>query len=331
MIPLTDAVADDDLLINESADLTVVNATPVTPITVSVDNGALILEPGETRLAQGSASIADVVESSGMLEDGYRIIGTTAGVTTVTIASAHRTETAQLTVTGQSDQTTARNVTVSGPATADAGDLVTFNAVVTDAFGNAIAGVPVTDLNVQVTGPGELQDSGAVTDENGAIALNVRLQDDAQGASVSINVTGIPDGDNQFGAAADRLNADSTSNDGAGLPASSNVATATVAVNEAPVVEPVPVTAKLKGSDNGAKADKLKVTAPAKAAGAVVKLFKIKANGKKVLVKKCTLNAEGDKKFKVADKNGRNKTKYIAKVKKTATTKGGQTNKKSVR
>jgi hypothetical protein len=333
VIPLADAEADDDGGTNESADLDVVNATPGTPISVSVDNGALILEPDEDFLAEGSASIDDVVtDPAGTLPDGYRIIGTQAGLTTVTITSSGRTETAQFTVTGQSDKSTARNVSVSGPATADAGELVTFTAVVTDAFGNGIAGIPANALNVQVTGPGELQDSGAVTDATGSIALNVRLQDDAQGSSVSINVTGIPANGNQFGAAADRLEADSTTNDGPGLPASSNAATATVAVNaEEPPAEPVSIVAKLKGKNNAGKADKLKVVAPKKAAGATVKLMKFKKNGKKVVVAQGVLNAKGDKGFKVADKNGKKLTQYIAKVMKTDDTKGTKTNRRKVR
>ena len=61
----------------------------------------------------------------------------------MTVASAHRTETAQFTVLGQNDSDTARNVTVSGPATLPSGTTQdVFTAVVTDAFGNPVAELP---------------------------------------------------------------------------------------------------------------------------------------------------------------------------------------------
>ncbi|MCW2764887.1 MAG: hypothetical protein JWO11_846 [Nocardioides sp.] len=90
-----------------------------------------------------------------------------------------------------------------------------------------------------------------------------------------------------------------------------------------------PASSVLLGTNNGAKADKLVVNAPAKAKGAVVKLFKIVA-GKRKLVSTDVLDSQGDRRFTVADKNGAKKTTYVAVVQRTATTKADTTNKKSV-
>ena len=48
---------------------------------MSVDNGALILAPGETDLSQGSASIDAVTDGAGNLPAGYQVIGTKSGTT----------------------------------------------------------------------------------------------------------------------------------------------------------------------------------------------------------------------------------------------------------
>ena len=74
----------------------------------------------------------------------------------------------------------------------------------------------------------------------------------------------------------------------------------------------------------------LTVKAPAKAAGAVVKLFKV-VGGKNVPAGTKTLKANGKVSFSKADKNGRGFTKYFAKVLATSDTKGDRTNNRSVR
>ena len=89
---------------------------------------------------------------------------------------------------------------------------------------------------------------------------------------------------------------------------------------------PISIIAKLTGNSNGAE----QVNAPSSAHGAVVKLYKL-VNGHRKLVKSSTLNGSGDKSFKVADKNGKRYTKYVAVVSKTARTKGDTTNSKTVR
>ncbi|MFC5177409.1 hypothetical protein [Nocardioides taihuensis] len=88
---------------------------------------------------------------------------------------------------------------------------------------------------------------------------------------------------------------------------------------------------QLKGKDNGGKDDVLTVDGPKSAAGATVKLYKVKADGSKKLLKTSTLNGKGNKQFTVNDKNGNDKTKYVAKVSATDTTKKATSNKKSVR
>ena len=103
-------------------------------------------------------------------------------------------------------------------------------------------------------------------------------------------------------------------------------------VTPEPPVGPTKITATLAGANNGKKADKLTVRASAKAAaGAIVKLFKINAKGKRVLVDTDVLNGNGARVFTVADKNKAKKTTYVAVIDATdATTKATSKN-KSVR
>lgn len=322
VIPLADGVANSA---NEAADLTVETAENSSEITVSVDNGAKILKTAESELAEGVSSITATTSGTGTLS-GYRIVGTKSGVVTVTVTSAHRTETAQLTVLGQDDQGTARNVTVSGPAQVESGATqIGYTAVVTDAFGNPIAGYQVNWLNVQVTGPAQFQDGDAMTNAAGQIHLNVRLDSDAQG-DVSIRVQGLV---GQMGAPADQEYVGDEANSAEGLPASSNIATATTTVAAA-APERAPIVALLKGTDNGAMADKVTVDAPSSAAGATVRLYKF-VNGVRTFVKANTLGAAGNRSFKVADKNGNARTKYVAKVSRTSVTKADWTDNKRVR
>jgi protocatechuate 3,4-dioxygenase beta subunit len=98
-----------------------------------------------------------------------------------------------------------------------------------------------------------------------------------------------------------------------------------------PVDERDPIKAFLSGQDNGPAKDKLTVKAPAKAAGAEVRLFKV-VKGKRIQVGNTKgLNAAGDATFIVKDTNGGRLTKYVAVVVKTATTLSDTTNPKRVR
>jgi hypothetical protein len=81
---------------------------------------------------------------------------------------------------------------------------------------------------------------------------------------------------------------------------------------------------KLSGGNTATGKDVLTVTAH-KAYGAQVKLYKVTANGK-VLLKTSHLDSNGIKVFKVKDRNGKNKTKYIAKVLATPRTSKATTN-----
>lgn len=333
--PLADASDDGG---TDSAAITIAGGEASTPVKLSVE-GALILKPGDTDLSKAVASVTATLDSSGDLalepvdSDNYRVIGTTSGVATLTITSASRTETAQFTVANETAPSTARNVTVSGPAEVESGATqISYTAVITDAFGNPVANVPVNDLNIQVSGPAQFQDSGAVTDANGQISLNVRVDAGAEG-DVKITVQGLR---NQFGAAADQEKVGEPANGAKGLPVSANISSATTTVKgETPPPPPVDntrtdITAHLSGHNNGARPDRLKVNGPNVASGAQVKLFKI-VNGKKKLVDFSHLNKWGNHKFVVADRNGRAKAKYIARVVKTLTTWGDTTNKKRVR
>ncbi len=90
-----------------------------------------------------------------------------------------------------------------------------------------------------------------------------------------------------------------------------------------------PIVAKLTGRNNGGEADRLTVTAPKKANGATVKLFKVVNGVLKPAGTKTLRN--GTATFKKADKNGGGFTKYIAKVQSTIDTKGARTNRRNLR
>jgi hypothetical protein len=91
------------------------------------------------------------------------------------------------------------------------------------------------------------------------------------------------------------------------------------------------IDAKLLGKNNGRKPDFPWVNAPNAARGAQVRLFRVKANGTRVFVASKTANAYGNAIFKVADRNGRKYTKYIARVGSTPRTNVDFTNFKSIR
>lgn len=97
-------------------------------------------------------------------------------------------------------------------------------------------------------------------------------------------------------------------------------ATGTIIDDDAPVATPrTEINLKLKGDDNGGKADKLTANAKSNAEGLVARLFK-EVDGRLKLIKRATLNSYGNHKFRVADKNGRARTKYVVKVAKSSTT-----------
>jgi hypothetical protein len=320
IVPLADAFANDTTdPRDEDATISITGGEAGQAVTLSVDNGALILAPNEADLSEGSASVEATLNGGGALQAGYRVIGTKSGLVTLTVDSAGRTETAQLTVSAQDDSTTARNVTVSGPAEVESGTTqIQYVAVITDAFGNPVSGVTVGQLNIQVTGPAVFQDSDAVSDANGQIHLNVRVDSGAEGV-VTIRVQGMF---SQFGAQADRLTTASTTDDAQGLPASSDVATASTTVNPAVVPDKVSAELTLKGYSEK-KIDVLFANADSQAAGATVKLFK-SVNGAWKRVGLGTLNANGNYHFRVADKNGKKVTQYKATCSATARTLKGE-------
>jgi hypothetical protein len=89
------------------------------------------------------------------------------------------------------------------------------------------------------------------------------------------------------------------------------------------------IVAQLQGKNNGPAKDKLNVVAPAKANGAVVKLFKVV--GKKLVPAGTKTLKKGKASFTKADKNGRGFTKYVAKVAATSDTKADRSNTRNVR
>lgn len=334
IIPLTDAVADETTNPeDEDATIAITGGEPNQAVTLSVDNGARILAPGEDQLNEGSSSVETTLDGAGGLPVGYRVIGTKSGLVTLTVDSAGRTETAPLVVEAQDDPSTARNVTVSGPASVPHGTSdFTDTVVVTDAFGNPVSGVRMWELNVQVAGPGELKDSDVQTDANGQLNVNIAVQPGATG-DITVKVTGIPETQwdmNQFGAAADQVYPNDPAKSGPGLPASSNVGTATTTVEAAPVPpEKVNAALTLRGGDNGAADDSLLANAINKTEGAKVKLFRKRADGTWKWLQTGVMNSKGNYRFDdVKDFNGDKVTRYKAIVKATALTNRGVGKKK---
>ncbi|TIC81662.1 DUF1090 domain-containing protein [Nocardioides sp. GY 10127] len=208
----------------ESIALAMSGGTSGSPVTVSVDGDALVLKSGDTSLSDGAS------EQSGSMGDSFTIVGTKVGTATVTVTSAGVTKTAVVTIKSAGDEDVARNVTLTAPAKAEAGDYATFTATVTDAFGNPIEGFEETDLNPIVTGAAEYVTDSDETDADGNVSIRVKIDSDATSSSmVGMSVTGDDLGNsNQFGAAADRELASSTTDDAVGLTESMDTATASV-------------------------------------------------------------------------------------------------------
>lgn len=91
------------------------------------------------------------------------------------------------------------------------------------------------------------------------------------------------------------------------------------------------IEALLKLSNQADGDDVARVNAPSVAAGAKVKLYKIRKDGTRKWIATKTANANGNAKFVVNDTNGRKYTKYQAKVVRTADTFADWTPKKRIR
>jgi len=227
--PLVDDGANTALTPTAEGDflnLTVTGGSVGAADKISVDNGALIVpSAGTPNITDGVASLTGTVPV--LQTKTYTIVGTKTGLTTVTYTTGGRTKTAQFTVVG-AGTAAARNVAVTAPAKAKSGEIAVFTAKITDAFGNPVQGVQVNRLNVQVSGPGALQDSSAISDANGVINLNVRVASNTSDA-IKVTVTGLSlaAGDNQFGAAAGQLRTDLGATSAPGFTASAQTATAT--------------------------------------------------------------------------------------------------------
>jgi hypothetical protein len=221
---------------DEFVQIGIVGGTAGVPVTVSADNGGLIIRvPGGGPLPADRDEVADGAASvTGAAGDSYYLIATKTGPINVTVASAGKSKTAAVTsvpvpnaVGGAS---TARNVTVTGPTEAVSGDLVDFVVKVTDGYGNPVSGVSF-GVNIRVSGPARLQDTSSTSNAAGEISVSVRLDDDAD-SPVTVSAEGLPAAGGfffQFGDAANTIsNAAGGANNAPGMPVSSNVATATI-------------------------------------------------------------------------------------------------------
>ena len=191
----------------DTAIISIAGATANTPAKITVDNGALVLLGGtDDTLDEGSAS--DTITLTGGT-GSVRVVGTKTGVVTVTVENAGRVKTVKLTVKQPTDAAvlaaTARNIELEGPESVLAGDVATYTATATDAFGNPVPGVDDSEFKFTVSGPGNLQNLEGATDANGEIEQTVLLTDNADG-NIDVKV----DGDGaatQFGSAANKIDA----------------------------------------------------------------------------------------------------------------------------
>lgn len=91
-----------------------------------------------------------------------------------------------------------------------------------------------------------------------------------------------------------------------------------------------PVRARLSARGHGRGNDTLQVTAPSRAAGATVRLYRVGKHHQRA-VGRGTLNASGKAGFRVRDRNGKRRTTYVAVVRSTRTTVADTTNTRRVR
>jgi len=224
--PLTDGVDSGDA---EDVNIGIAGGTPGAPVTVSVVGG-LVLPTGKSALADAKESVSESLDGTGAAT--FNVVGTKAGTATVTVTSGGRTKTAQVTVKALNpNNTTARNIAVSGPAKAKANDVVTFTAVVTDAFGNPVVGFDPANGGVitTLTGPAQILSNSGKSNAAGQITYQVQLNNNAA-SPVALTVTGTGE---QFGASANFVkdaddDAPGATPNGRGLTASSKTATASI-------------------------------------------------------------------------------------------------------
>lgn len=106
--------------------------------------------------------------------------------------------------------------------------------------------------------------------------------------------------------------------------------TAALTWQGSPGTEPVRIAAGLRGHSKGAKPDRLRVTAPRKARGAAVRLFRVQ-HRQRTQVRVGRLDRRGDKAFRVTDRNRSRVTTYVAEVGPTLRTRGDATTRRRVR
>ncbi len=90
------------------------------------------------------------------------------------------------------------------------------------------------------------------------------------------------------------------------------------------------VRARLAGQGNGRADDTLEVTAPSRAAGALVRLYRL-GKGKERAVGRGTLDDDGTASFTVRDRNGKRRTTYVAVLRATSTTAADRSNRTRLR
>jgi 5-hydroxyisourate hydrolase-like protein (transthyretin family) len=224
------------------------------------------------------------------------------GTNTVT-GTETLTDTADVTFEGVDFEGSDFSISSNPEGTVKPGTTVTETVTVLDQNGNPAQGLQVEFVR---SGAGGGETESRTTNANGE--ANYTFVASTEG---TVNITAIvSDGEGQTETLTD---------------------TVTVDDGTTPPPTPVAIVAKLSGESNGAAKDKLTVSAPAIAAGAEVRLFKV-INGKRIQVGNTKgLNAQGDATFIVKDTNGGQITKYVAVVVKTDKTLSDTTNPKRVR
>lgn len=186
----------------------------------------------------------------------------------------------------------------SGAATQKVGDTVRVTYKAVDQNGEPIQGLSVRFFR---TGPDELQDGegngGGITNGDG-VATYI-FQGAKAGKGVIDTIVSDKDG-NVLDNASRRI-----------------TVTFESATTPPPVVTPVDPGTAIQVANKRNGNDVVRVTNVRQAAGAMVRLFKVRNNGTMKLVGKKAANAAGNARFVVLDKNDRKATNYVAKVGKT--------------
>jgi hypothetical protein len=269
-------------------------------------------------VSTGDGSTADfaaaIERDAGFDDDG--LVNTTV---TVKAGSVTKTYTINWNSSDPLNPGSVELVPVAGESTsANVGDTVEFNVFAKDQFGNLVG-------NEQVQMFDNTTSADFTTDYFGGYALS-----DFTNSGPSVIASSDAAGSQVLEARWNNASDNYTNANGAHAQGNETVTdTATVTWSAPAPRQTIQALLKLRNQVDGD--DVAKVNAPSAAAGARVKLFKIKKDGTRVLLAVKTANAHGNAKFVVNDNKPGKVTTYKAKVGATAKTFADWTPKRSIK